>query len=93
MHVAICELKFSLSRVLALAQGGEVTVAHLHRLAEDCLDVWSQVLFEYSPEARAQGLELSPLKLPLSKVGVSRGESFFMGLPGLIADALAGGYC
>lgn len=51
-----------------------------------------QVLFEYSPEARARGLELSPLKLPLAMIGARRGEAFFMGLPGLIADALPDGW-
>jgi len=51
-----------------------------------------QVLFEYSPQARARGLELSPLKLPLAMTGARRGEAFFMGLPGLIADALPDGW-
>ena len=51
-----------------------------------------QVLFEYSAEARAKGLELSPLHLPLAMPGASRGEPFFMGLPGLVADALPDGW-
>jgi serine/threonine-protein kinase HipA len=51
-----------------------------------------QVLFEYSPQAHARGLELSPLKLPLTMTGARRGEAFFMGLPGLIADALPDGW-
>jgi serine/threonine-protein kinase HipA len=51
-----------------------------------------QILFEYSPEARRQGLELSPLRLPLSHPGAFAGEDFFLGLPGLIADALPDGW-
>jgi len=53
-------------------------------------------LFEYSPEAIAQGLEPSPLRLPLPKPGAAsvafRGESAFFGLPGFIADALPDGW-
>ena len=51
-----------------------------------------QVLFECSAQARANGMELSPLHLPLAMTGASRGESFFMGLPGLVADALPDGW-
>ncbi|MDP2809876.1 MAG: type II toxin-antitoxin system HipA family toxin [Rhodocyclaceae bacterium] len=51
-----------------------------------------QILFEYSPEARRQALELSPLRLPLSHPGAFTGENFFFGLPGLIADALPDGW-
>lgn len=51
-----------------------------------------QILFEYSPEARRQGLELSPLRVPLAQPGASGGEPFFMGLPGFIADALPDGW-
>ncbi len=50
------------------------------------------ILFEYSEEARRQGLELSPLRLPLAHPGAFEGESFFLGLPGLIADALPDGW-
>lgn len=50
------------------------------------------ILFEYSDEARRQGLELSPLRLPLAHPGAFEGEHFFMGLPGLIADALPDGW-
>lgn len=50
------------------------------------------MLFEYSPEARRQGLELSPLRLPLTQPGAFSGEPFFLGLPGLIADALPDGW-
>ncbi len=50
------------------------------------------ILFEYSAEARRQGLELSPLRLPLGQPGAFTGEGFFLGLPGLIADALPDGW-
>lgn len=55
-------------------------------------DTGQQILFEYSPQARQQGLELAPLRAPLAHVGAITGESFFMGLPGLIADALPDGW-
>jgi len=55
-------------------------------------DTGRQILFEYSAAARQQGLELSPLRVPLSQVGAFTGESFFLGLPGLIADALPDGW-
>jgi len=50
------------------------------------------LLFEYSEEARRQGLELSPLRLPLEQPGAFAGEPCFLGLPGLIADALPDGW-
>lgn len=50
------------------------------------------LLFEYSETARHEGLELSPLRLPLSLPGAFTGESFFLGLPGLIADTLPDGW-
>lgn len=50
------------------------------------------MLFEYSAEARREGLELSPLRLPLTQPGAFTGEPFFLGLPGLIADALPDGW-
>ncbi len=52
-----------------------------------------QVTFEYNPEFRKQGLEISPLMLPLSREGavtfpeLHRVEAF-QGLPGVLADAL-----
>jgi serine/threonine-protein kinase HipA len=55
-------------------------------------DTGQQILFEYSPQARQQGLELAPLRAPLAHVGAITGEPFFMGLPGLIADALPDGW-
>lgn len=55
-------------------------------------DTGQQILFEYSPQARQQGLELAPLRAPLAHVGAMTGEPFFMGLPGLIADALPDGW-
>lgn len=55
-------------------------------------DTGRQILFEYSAQARQQGLELAPLRAPLAHVGAITGEPFFMGLPGLIADALPDGW-
>ena len=55
-------------------------------------DTGQRILFEYSPQARQQGLELAPLRAPLAHVGAISGEPFFMGLPGLIADALPDGW-
>ncbi len=55
-------------------------------------DTGQRILFEYAPEARQQGLELSPLHAPLNHVGAISGQPFFMGLPGLIADALPDGW-
>jgi serine/threonine-protein kinase HipA len=54
------------------------------------------IYFEYAPQAVAQGLELSPLKLPLPKAGAApqiySGLPQFSGLPGFIADALPDGW-
>ncbi len=50
------------------------------------------LMFEYSPEALARKLELSPFRMPLREQAFSRGESFFGGLPGFIADALPDGW-
>lgn len=55
-------------------------------------DTGQHILFEYSPQARQQGLELAPLQAPLAHIGAITGEPFFMGLPGLIADALPDGW-
>lgn len=55
-------------------------------------DTGQRILFEYSPQARQQGLELAPLRAPLAHVGAITGEPFFMGLPGLIADAMPDGW-
>lgn len=55
-------------------------------------DTGQQILFEYSPQARQQGLELAPLRAPLAHVGALTGEPFFMGLPGFIADSLPDGW-
>ncbi len=49
--------------------------------------------FEYEPDFRTSGLEISPLQLPLSREGpvafpeLVRSEAF-LGLPGVFADAL-----
>ena len=52
-----------------------------------------QVAFEYDPDFRSSGLEISPLNLPLSVSGVRtfpelRRTTAFMGLPGVFADSL-----
>ncbi len=52
-----------------------------------------EVVFEYDDEFRASGLEISPVRLPLSTRGpqlfpdLARSEAF-LGLPGVLADAL-----
>ena len=54
------------------------------------------VLFEYSPQAIERGLQLSPMHQPLPRPGAAalpfKGESYFYGLPGFIADALPDGW-
>lgn len=56
-------------------------------------DRQGQIVFEYAEEFRQSGLELSPIHLPLARRGpisfpqLQRVESF-LGLPGLLADAL-----
>ncbi len=51
-----------------------------------------QLLFEYSPRALREGLQLSPLHLPLRERAYANGPRFFHGLPGLVADALPDGW-
>lgn len=51
-----------------------------------------RVLFEYSPEALRQGLELSPYRLALRQPAYEGSEPFLDRLPGLIADALPDGW-
>jgi serine/threonine-protein kinase HipA len=51
-----------------------------------------QLLFEYSPEALAQGLELSPHTLRLGPQTFADFPRFQLRLPGLIADALPDGW-
>ena len=51
------------------------------------------IVFEYETDFRATGLEISPLRLPLSTRGPVRFEELrrqegFRGLPGVLADAL-----
>ncbi|MGZ8257474.1 MAG: HipA N-terminal domain-containing protein, partial [Gallionella sp.] len=47
-----------------------------------------ELLFEYSPQALAQGLELSPRHLKLKPDAYGDFPSHLEHLPGLIADAL-----
>lgn len=61
----------------------------LATLAEDAGRI---LLFEYSPEALRQGLELSPLHLALRTAAYPGSRQPFDGLPGLIADALPDGW-
>ena len=51
-----------------------------------------KVLFEYSQEALRQGLELSPLRLPLAPRTYGDFPHFLNDLPGLINDALPDGW-
>ncbi|WP_028456067.1 type II toxin-antitoxin system HipA family toxin [Chitinilyticum litopenaei] len=51
-----------------------------------------RLLFEYSPEALAQGLELSPRHLKLQAAAYSDFPACQLRLPGLIADALPDGW-
>jgi len=50
------------------------------------------LLFEYSPEALRQGLELSPLRLPLQPSARGHFPPHLHRLPGLIADSLPDGW-
>lgn len=59
-------------------------------------DVGGRLLFEYTPQAIARGLQFSPLKVPLPPPGATQaaytGPSHFQGLPGFISDALPDGW-
>ena len=52
--------------------------------------------FEFDPDFRRKGWDLSPLMMPLSHTGVHSfpglSRDTFMGLPGLLADALPDSY-
>lgn len=61
---------------------------HLATLADD----GRKLLFEYSPEALAQGLELSPRHLKLQAAAYADFPAYQLRLPGLIADALPDGW-
>lgn len=56
----------------------------------------SSALFEYDPDFERLGLDLSPLMMPISTHRTysftSLGQDTFMGLPGLLADALPDAY-
>lgn len=60
----------------------------LGRLADD----GSNLLFEYAPEALAQGLELSPLSLKLRASAYGGFPAHLHRLPGLVADSLPDGW-
>jgi serine/threonine-protein kinase HipA len=55
-------------------------------------DDGTTVLFEYTAEALAQGLELSPLHLKLRALAYGGFPEFLYRLPGLIADSLPDGW-
>ena len=59
-------------------------------------DVDGKLLFEYSPQALARGLQFAPLQLPLPQPGAAQaaysGPLHFQGLPGFIADSLPDGW-
>ncbi|MGL6047396.1 MAG: type II toxin-antitoxin system HipA family toxin [Vogesella sp.] len=61
---------------------------HLATLADN----GRTLLFEYSPDALAQGLELSPRHLRLQTAAYSDFPAYQLRLPGLIADALPDGW-
>lgn len=61
---------------------------HLATLADD----GRKLLFEYSAEALAQGLELSPRHLKLRAPAYGDFPAYQLGLPGLITDALPDGW-
>jgi serine/threonine-protein kinase HipA len=55
-------------------------------------DDGQRLLFEYADEALAQGVELSPLHLPLQRAAFGRFPMHLQRLPGLIADSLPDGW-
>jgi serine/threonine-protein kinase HipA len=55
-------------------------------------DNGQQLLFEYSPQALNEGLELSPRHLPLQKQALGHFPSHQWRLPGLFADSLPDGW-
>ena len=59
-------------------------------------DTTRDIFFEYSQQAIVRGLQLSPMHQPLPRAGAVaapfKGESYFYGLPGFIADALPDGW-
>ena len=67
-----------------------------HWVLGTLVDTTRGVFFEYSPQAIARGLQLSPMHQPLPHAGavaaLFKGESYFYGLPGFIADALPDGW-
>lgn len=61
---------------------------HLGRLADD----GTRLLFEYTPQALTQNLELSPIHLPLRAQAYAGFPAYLNRLPGLIADCLPDGW-
>lgn len=75
-------------RTLLVRYGGWGENWPLGRLADD----GRQLLFEYSPESLARGLELSPLHLSLRAAAYGGFPEFQHRLPGLVADSLPDGW-
>ena len=63
-----------------------------HWLLGTLADNGRERLFEYSPEAMRQGLELSPLRLKLRPQAYGQFPAHTLGLPGLVMDALPDGW-
>ncbi len=63
-----------------------------HWLLGTLADNGSELLFEYSPQALREGLELSPRHLRLRHQAYGNFPSYLQRLPGLIADSLPDGW-
>ena len=67
-----------------------------HWVLGTLIDTTRGVLFEYSQEAVTRGLQLSPMHQQLPRPGAAvapyKGQSYFYGLPGFVADALPDGW-
>jgi serine/threonine-protein kinase HipA len=76
-------------RVVDCSWGGRLPLGTL-------ADAGGRLLFEFSPEAVARGIEASPLRAPLPRAGSQAaaltGPAHSHGLPGFIADALPDGW-
>lgn len=90
---------------MALARAASVAITKLKLIYRgwgeswrfgELADVDGKLLFEYSPEAIARGLQFAPLQLPLPRAGAAQaaysGPVHFQGLPGFIADSLPDGW-
>lgn len=82
-------MKLAKLRVMDLGWGQRLPLGTL-------ADAGGRLLFEFSPEAVARGVEASPLRAPLPRPGAQAlaltGPAHSHGLPGFIADALPDGW-